>query len=115
MKIQIELNVGERYALMSILPVKERFDTLLLIKGLKERLAVTEEEKKEIEWVEHKNGSAVWEDEKDLRKPFTFIEGEVELLKKLFKAVEESGDLHISLMALYEGFVKEKGVEVLPN
>jgi len=36
MRIEIELNVNQRYALMSILPMKDSFDNLIIIKDLKE-------------------------------------------------------------------------------
>ena len=115
MRIEIELSVNERYALMTILPTKDSYDTLMVVTALKERLSVTEDEKTLIGWKEHPNGSATWNDANEGAKSIIFVEAEVNLFKKQFEILDKEGALHINLLGLYKNFVLEKDVKVLPN
>jgi len=117
MKMQIKMKVGERYAVIGILPQEGKFQDLKNIREVRELLSLTEAEKEAVGWTEMANGAAQWNDSKDEGESLVFVDGHLTIIKKAFKERESQSKLHMGLIDLYEKFVLEKGkgVKIVGN
>ena len=109
------LNLNERFSLAGILPVESNYDDLKMLRELREELAVTEKEKKEIGWRDFPDGSAQWEGSKVVPLTIVFNESKLTIIKNALKKLNSGDKMTIAHMSLYEKFVLEQDVELSPN
>lgn len=111
----------ERSKLLPLIPTKEHYDTLLRIKTIKEQLAWTEDEwKTMVKQAGEKyrdnfgneavvpEGQVIFEFGSIKDKEIDFGEVVFDLLAKIFKGLEEKGNLEDDIISLYEKFVVDK-------
>jgi len=108
-----KLIVGERFALLGILPNEGNFATLKVVRKLREDLSLTEEEIKhfDVKQIPTSSGnvSLTWNSEKATEeKDFEFGEFSVELIKAKLKKLEEDKKLTNEHFSIYEKFVEDK-------
>lgn len=100
----MELSVAERFAILSILPVRGDYITLKVLEQLRMGLSFTEEELKNYGIVEDKENKRVdWKIDETNDIPV----GEVAtgLIVKSLKEIENRKELPLNLMAIYEKFI----------
>lgn len=101
----IKLNVVERMLLSSILPAKGTFQTLKLLRVLKEALSFTEEENKELQF-KQEGDKIHWQEN---HKEWDFEIGDTmnEIIVKTLKEMDEKEELTDDFYTLYEKFITE--------
>jgi len=102
----IPLNLGERFALLGILPAEGNFATLKLVRGLREKLSLTEEEFKTHN-VQQLGDQIRWSDP-DKMKEIEFGEFAEDLIVKRLKELDKAGKLEDRHFTVYEKFVEGK-------
>jgi hypothetical protein len=100
----MKLNIIERILLSGILPAKGTFQTLKLLRVLKEDLSFTEEENKRLEF--RQDGDRIhW---KETAEEWDIKIGDTmkEIIVKTLKDIDEKGELTDQHFSLYEKFVE---------
>lgn len=111
----------ERSKLLPLIPTKEHYDTLLRLNDVREQLAWTETEWKAMvrqsgeKYVDSRGyeaevpeGQVVFEFGLVKDKRIDFGEVVFDLLAKVFRDLEASGNLEVDLISLYQKFVMNK-------
>ncbi|MBA7680442.1 hypothetical protein ES703_88758 [subsurface metagenome] len=108
----MKLNIGERFALLGVLPQQGNAITLRIIRELQSRLSFTEEELKHYNIQNHTNpdGSArvTWNPE--LSEEETDIpigEAATGVIKGELTRLNAQNQLHVTMLPLYEKFVED--------
>lgn len=107
----MKLNVLERLALMNMLPEKEKFATLKVIRGFKDELGFTEEELKKYEIVEEAGKGVSWNPKTDIKNQKDFVIGDTikNIIIKELRRLEDSGELSDKYhFTLYEKFIENE-------
>jgi transcriptional/translational regulatory protein YebC/TACO1 len=104
--VDIELNVGERLSILTILPQEGSFLTLRLIRELKNKLGLSADELKEFD-VKQEDGSIRWNAKGLETKKITFKEKEVELIANELKEIDKKKQLKDIHFSIYEKFVDD--------
>lgn len=109
----MKLNLGERFALLGILPDEGNFATLKVVRKLREDLSLAEEEIKhfEVKQIPTSGGQSqlTWSPEKATEeKEFEFGDFSKELIKSKLKLLEENKSLKDEHFSIYEKFVENK-------
>ena len=115
MRMSMSLSIKERFAILSILPVEGSYEDLKALREIKEHLAMTEEEKTEIDWNTFPNGTAAWDDAKEKPLAAVFEESKVNIIKKQLNGLNSKNKLTDQHMDIYEKFIIENNVSLLPN
>jgi len=105
----MNLSVVERLSLFEVLATQQgNFDTLRLVRELRERLGLTDEEAEEINFRPHPElpNRRVWNG--DIDREFDFSPREVEVITKALNDVSKRELATEAHLALYERFVNEK-------
>lgn len=107
------LNLGERFALLGVLPKEGNFATLKVVRKLKESLSLTEEEMKyfEVKQVTTKSGDTqiTWNPKKALEgKDIEFGDFAEDMIGAKLKQMEIEKILEDKHFSLYEKFIEKK-------
>ena len=100
----MELQVGERLVLLSLLPQEGDFTTLKIVRGLREDLSFNEEEHKTYNFREEDN-FVFWDKEKDTPKDVPIGEKATDIIVDALKKLNEAKKLRDEHFNLYEKFV----------
>ena len=96
----LRLALVERLVLFSALPKEGSFDTVRLVRQLRERLALTEAERTESNFRYEAGDDPRWLWDQQIEKDFTLSPGAVQLLRQGLETVaakQQAQDLHLSL------------------
>ena len=102
--VKMNLQVGERLVLLSILPQEGDFTTLKIVRDLRESLSFSEEEHKTYGFKQEDN-MVFWDKTKDTPKDVHIGEKATDIIVNAFKKLNEQKKLRIEHMELYEKFV----------
>jgi hypothetical protein len=99
------LNLGERFTLLAILPAEGNFATLKVIRQLRESLSLTESEITEY-GVKQAEDRITWNPENALKtKEIEFGDFAGEMIKAKLKKMDEDNKLEDKHFSLFEKFV----------
>ena len=104
--MKVELNIQDRFILISILPEQGNFQTMSTIEGLS-KLYPTQEEVKEFE-VKQVDTRISWNDKGSKPKEIEFTDNEVELILDQFKSLDEKGEITLPRYNVYKKFSAKK-------
>ena len=105
--MKVQLTLGERFAVLGILPNEGTFATLKIIRKLREQLSLTEDEIKEYN-VRQEENNLMWDASKALdEKEFEFGEFSEDLIVKKLKEIDKDEKLTEQQYPIYEKFIKE--------
>lgn len=105
--MKVKLYLGERIALLGILPAEANFVTLRVLRDLKQQIGIKEEEFKKYDIVQE--GDKIRWGEKGLEEvEFEIGEKAEEIITDALKELDRTKKLHETHMSLYEKFVKAK-------
>lgn len=99
----MDLNIGERLALLSVIPKEGNFVTVRVIKNLISKLALTDTEIQYCE-VSEKDGNVQWNSNGNLYTDFLFELVELDIIKKTLKELDSTNKLNVDTFSLYEKF-----------
>ena len=105
----MELNVGERLSVLSLLPKEGNFITLKIVRKLQEELSFSEEEL-ELYKIVQKDSKATWsveEDEKKMKDVKFGGEG-IAIVVKALKDLDKNEKLLPQQISLYEKFIEKE-------
>lgn len=102
--MEVKLSYAERLDLLMILPVKGNFMTLRAVKDLKPKLELTQGEMNAVD-MKQEGDVLSWDDTKEAPKKIKFTQLERDVVEKVLKGLEESEELQMRHMDLYEAFV----------
>jgi len=104
----MKLNTLERLTVYQLLPEVGSFLNLKLVREAKEMLSFTEEEHKELKFVNHNNGSLTWtqrpQDQDEVE--FDFNDTVKGLIVAALKKLDEQEKLEGRHISIYEKFVE---------
>ena len=105
--MKVQLNLGERFALLEILPAEGNFATLKIVRKLREMLSLTEEEIGEYN-VKQEDNNLMWDADKALlEKEFEFGEFAEKQVTDKLKELDTENKLTERHYSLYEKFIGE--------
>lgn len=105
----MKLTVGERFAILGVLPESGDFLTLKVMRRLRESLSFEEEEMKHYGF-EEKDDRLYWDEDKaGETKDFEFTEKQTELIVTALKKLDSQKKLTEEHFSVYEKFVQDKG------
>ena len=102
--VNMNLQVGERLVLLSILPQEGDFTTLKIVRGLRESLSFSEEEHKTYGFKQEDN-MVFWATEKDTPKDVPIGEKATDIIVDALKKLNDNKKLRNEHFTLYEKFV----------
>ena len=102
----MELEIGERLAVLNILPEEGDFTTMKIIQDLKNELGFTEEEHKAYNF-KVEGTSIFWDGDGAKPKDIKFGEIATKIITDKLKKLNEERKLRSNHLTLYEKFVKE--------
>jgi len=106
--MKVDLNLGERFSLLAILPKEGNFATLKIVRQLRETLSLTEDEIKEY-GVRMEGEQLLWTPEAAvIEKEFEFGEFAEELMKKTLKELDKNDKLTERDITIYGKIVGEE-------
>jgi len=100
----MELSVGERLVVLSILPKEGDFLSLKLVRELQSNLSFSEEEHKKYQFVQEEN-SVHWNNAAEDSKDVPMGDKAKEIIKRALTALNDKKQLRFEHMGLYEKFV----------
>jgi hypothetical protein len=100
------LTVAQRIMLLAMLPKEGNLISLKIIRSLREELSFTEEEHKELEFINQPNGYVVWNTAKEKPKSFDFAPVTLSLIVDALSKKEKAQKLTEEEIPLFEMFVK---------
>lgn len=115
----MELNLGERFALIPILPVKGSYVTLERARELHKRLVPTPAETQELKITDVVDADGVPTGGSQWPREYALVEAEIEIdetmdaaIKAKLEKLSGEGELTLGHMTLYEKFVKPVATDV---
>jgi len=102
----MELNTGERLALLDALPSEGNYTTLKILRKLRESLSFSEQEHKDLGFVVEENRVA-WDESKDKPKDIVIGEKAMDIIVEALKRMNNTEKLTDSHFDIYEKFVGE--------
>lgn len=103
----MNLSVGERLVLMSVIPQEGDFVMLKVIRKLQEDLSFSEEEHKKYKFVQEENRVS-WNDKADLNKEVEIGEKAKDIIVLALSKLNEEKKLKFEHFSLYEKFIDTK-------
>jgi len=103
----MELGVGERLVLLSVIPQEGNFTTLKVIRRLRESLSFSEEEHKQYKFVQQEN-IVTWDDKVEQVKEIELGEKATDIIVGALKDLDRQKKLKDEHFSLYEKFVKQE-------
>ena len=105
----MKLNIGERFALLNILPQKEDFANLKILRKLKEDLSFSEKEFKEYKFTEMPEGGLRWPPEvANITKEIQVGEIATQIIVEKLKELNRTKELPDECYTVYEKFVEKQ-------
>lgn len=105
-KLSRKLTIGERFALLSILPEKGGLATAKLVRDLRDKLLPNPVELKKVNVREDpETGQIVWDGEKDTGKNFSFAGFETKLIVEKLQKLDKEEEVSVQHIPLFEKFV----------
>ncbi len=102
----MELSVGERLALLDVLPKEGDYTTLKLLRKLREALSFSEGEHKSLKF--EKEGDTVrWQEQGDIPKDIVIGEKTTDIIVDALKKRNRDKTLSDAHFTLYERFIQE--------
>ena len=111
----MKLNMIERAVTQTLLPEKEDFSNMKMIREARESLSYTEKENADWQIVNHPDGRMVWRADLDIdltEKTIKLGEYSTSLIVKELKRLNESSTLENRHLTLYEKFIEDMKPEV---
>jgi hypothetical protein len=106
--MKVKLNTPERMTLSSLLPEKGTFLNLKLVRETQESLSFTEEEHARLKFINLPDGRIKWNhpaNPEDDYREFEFSDLIVEMIRKELKKLDESADVELRHVSIYEKFM----------
>jgi len=106
-KMDIELSVAERFAVLGVLPEQGNIITIKLLREFKEEIAFKEEEVKELGLKIDENGQASWSieaEKKAGKKKFAVADALADTIKKNLQMLDSRSQLKESHIPIWELF-----------
>ena len=103
----MELTVFERLILLEILPSEGDFLTLKIVRKMREDLSFSEEEHKNLQFVQEEN-LVRWNKAAEENKPITFGEKAISIIKAALNKLNNDKKLTEQHFTLYEKFIEEE-------
>jgi hypothetical protein len=100
----MKLNIKDRIHLLDILPKEGNFVTMRALKEVKDNLAPTEEEVKELN-IQQSGNNIVWNASKDTGKEIIINDIAGELISKALMELDKNNKLNEATASLYPRFV----------
>ena len=117
--MKTKLTIGERFALLGILPGEGNFATLRIVRKLRENISLTEDEMKDfgVKQIQSNGGSQLtWDVNKaTIEKEFEFGEFAEELIRTKLKELNDKDKLENNHFTIYEKFVEDTKSKVDEN
>ncbi len=101
------LSVKERLILLSTLPAQGDITALKIIRKLQEDLSFSEEEHKELKFVQESEGVR-WDDKKEIPKDVQIGEKAMDIIVDSLKKLNAQKKLSMDQLGIYERFVEKK-------
>ena len=100
----MQLNVQERFALLSLLPTQGDFVTLRVVRELREALSFSDEEHKRLQfkWVD--DGRVTWEASADEGEEFDFGWKQMQIINETLEKADTEKRLKMDELSVYEKF-----------
>lgn len=108
-----KLKVAERLRLLGVLPPQGGLATIRLVRDLRERLSLQEEEIERLN-VKVDEGLVRWSVEKDKGREFSFTGFEIELVVSSLRKLDKEEKMTPDLIPLWDIFVDGKAEEKVP-
>jgi len=106
----MKLNIGERFAILNLLPREASFANLKILRKLKEDLSFSEKEWREYGFEEAPNGGLRWKPEiANATKEVVVGEVANQMIVKKLKELNGQDKVPDDCFTIYEKFVKEDG------
>jgi hypothetical protein len=102
--METKLNCLERLVTLSIMPKEGNFVTLRMMRDIVSRVGFSAQEITEFGIEELADGRVRWTQDITTEKAFTFVEAEVDLIKRQLKKMDDDGKLNTDTLSLYEKF-----------
>lgn len=103
-----KLNIGQRYALLGVLPQQGNFANMRCIETARKALLPTEEETAKME-IKVEGGLVKWNDEGKAEKDIEISETACLLIRMEFKKLDEEKKINPSHVEIYEKFMPMEG------
>jgi len=100
----MKLNINERLELLRLLPAKGNLLTLRIVREAQDMLSFSSEEHESIGFT-YENGTARWDTARDPHLDIDLPTAANDLLLTEFKRLNDSNDLTLTQLPLYERFV----------
>ena len=100
-----KLNLGERIALLGILPKEGNYITLKIVKELQMALSPSEEEFKEF-GIKQNGETVTWNNKGIIEKGIPIGEKATDIIKDALDKLDKDKKLTVQHMSLYEKFMK---------
>jgi hypothetical protein len=103
-----KLTLSDRMAIGVILPEEGKFEDLIVVEDIKDKVSIQQKELTDYEIQTLANGAVAWSAEKTagVTFPYEFTDKEKEVIKESLKKLNDSEKLHASHVTLYKTFVK---------
>jgi len=101
----MKLTVLERFTLLGVLPAEGNFVTLKIVRKLREALAFTEKEIKDLEMMVEGERTK-WNPAKDVPRDVEIGEMATDMIVKALKKLDDTNKLTEQHMSVYEKFIK---------
>ena len=102
----MELTVGDRLVILSILPIENDITTLRVLQELKKSLSFSEEEHKQLEFKQEED-RVVW-NEVEIKKDIEIGDTAGNIIRSAFRDLNNKKKLREEHIPLYEKFVEDK-------
>lgn len=99
--MKLKLTFTERFFLMRALPTEDTFMNLNIKNDVKEKIDITPEDEKEVDFKPHENGFK-WNLEVDKAKEFDLSNSEVQYLKSKLNNLDQKAMLSEQLLEVYK-------------
>jgi len=106
--VQLKLKLAERIHLGNILPEKGGLSTMLTRKSLVDKVIVTPEDMERVGWTDREDGTATWDEKRDLGRNYSFTGLEIELIVRQLRKLNEDEALLPAHLGLWELFVEKQ-------
>ena len=94
---KIKLNVKNRLLLPELLPKKDSMVTMLVVKGILDKINFTTSEQKKFGF-SNDNGRIVWKN--DISKDFSFTDTELKVIKDAIKGLDDKKEVSLDMLDL---------------
>ena len=105
--VTIKLSVGDRFALIGLLPTEAGIATIRIVEAMSKRLTPDAKEQATIELKPAPSGGLIWDDQKATDRNFSFSGFEVKLAVERLEKMEKDQKLTKNHIGIWDKFVGE--------